>query len=75
MQKRAKNEVFDLFLGFGHSDGFDIAYDGSAKCFSTCDHGYRSCLIMHACIMCINCAKKRTKNEVFGHFLEFGGSD
>ena len=73
-QKMGFSRVFCLFLDFGHSDWPDIAYDGSAKCYSTCGHGYRSYLITYACIMCINCAK-RARNEVFGHFLEFGASD
>ena len=31
MQKRAKNKVFDLYIQFGMSDWFDIAYFDSAK--------------------------------------------
>ena len=50
-----------LFLNFGGSDRLDIAYDGSPKCFSTCDSGYRSCIINQICIMCKNCAKKSKK--------------
>ena len=60
-QKRAKNEVFGLFLDFGGSNRLDIAYDGSPKCFSTYGSGYRSCKINQVCIMCINCAKKCKK--------------
>ena len=61
-KKSAKNEVFGHFLDFGDSDRLDIAYDGSAKRFSTCGHGYWSCIINYVCIISIN----YPKNEVLG---------
>ena len=36
---------FCHFLEFGTSEGLDIAYYDSTKCFSTFDHGKRSCVI------------------------------
>ena len=62
---------FGHFLEFGASDGPDIAYYDSTKCFSTFGHGKRSCIINEVCIINVIYAK----NEVFGHFLEFGTSD
>ena len=67
----AKNEVFGHFLEFGTQDGSHIAYFDSTKCFLTSDIGKRSCIINQVCIINVIYAK----NEVFGHFLEFGTSD
>ena len=72
MQKRAKNEVFGHFLDLGDSDRLEIAYDGSAKCFSTCGSGFRSCMINLVCIMCINCAKKEQKMRFLAIFSSLG---
>ena len=71
MIQRAKIEVFGHFLEFGTSEGLDIAYYDSTKCFSTFDHGKRSCIINQVCIINVIYAK----NLVFGHFLEFRTSD
>ena len=60
-KKRAKSEVFGLFLDFGGSDRLDIAHDGSPKCFSTYDSGLRSCTINQVCIICIKLCKKEPK--------------
>ena len=63
--------VFGHFLEFGTSNGLDIAYDDSAKRFAAFDDDTRSCIINEVCIINVIYAK----NEVFGHFLEFGTSD
>ena len=68
MQKRAKNEVFGHFLDFGDSDRLEIAYDGSAKRFSTCGSGYRSCIINEVCLICIINAKKEAKMKSLAIF-------
>ena len=49
---------FGHFLEFGTSDGLDIAYLDSTRCFLTFGHGMRSCMINYACIISIICAKK-----------------
>ena len=60
--------VFGHFLEFGTSDGSHIADYDSTKCSSTFGHGKGSCIINEVCIINVIYAK----NEVFGHFLEFG---
>ena len=67
----AKNEVFGHFLELGTSNGSHIAYSDSKKCFLLLGYGKRSCIINQVCIINVIYAK----NEVFGHFLEFGTSD
>ena len=44
MQKRAKIEVYGNFLKIGASDGLDIAYYASTKCFLTLGYDKRACL-------------------------------
>ena len=61
MQKRAKKEVFDLYLEFGTSDESHIAYDDSTKGFLIFGHGKRSCIINKVCMISINYAKKSRK--------------
>ena len=66
---------FGHFLDFGTSEGLDIAYLDSAKCFLTFGNGKWSCIINWLCIISIIYAKtsqKIAKNEVLGHFIEFG---
>ena len=62
---------FGLFLEFAASDASHIAYYDSTKCFSAFGYVKRSCIINEVCIINVIYAK----NEVFGHFLEFGTSD
>ena len=44
MQKRAKIEVYGNFLKIDASDGLDIAYYASTKCFSTLGYDKRACI-------------------------------
>ena len=74
MQKRAKNEVFGLFLELQWLSPSDIAYYDSTTCFSTFGSGNRSCIINQLCIIGIIYAK-RAKNEVFDHLIKFGWFD
>ena len=66
-KKRAKSEVFGLFLDFDGSNRLGITYDGSPKCFSTYGSGLRSCTINQVCIMCINCAIVHGFGDVISH--------
>ena len=71
MQKRAKNEVFGHYFEFGQLDWLDIAYNDRAM-FSTIRQYYKV-MEIHSKV-----SKKHfwmiqsVKNEVFGHYLEFG---
>ena len=71
MQKRAKNEVFGHYFELGQLDWLDIAYNDRAM-FSTIRQYYKV-MKNHSKV-----SKKHfwmirsAKNEVFGHFLEFG---
>ena len=75
MIQRAKNEVFDHFLEFGHLDRLDIAYFDCSKCFLTFGKWYQfvkdysKVTKMHFWLI------QGAKNEVFGHFLDFGPSN
>ena len=69
---------FGHFLDFGTSEGLDIAYHDSAKCFLAFGNGDRSCIINQLCIISIIYAKKSQKgpkNEVLGTFTEYGRLD
>ena len=61
MQKRAKNEVFGHYLEIGVSDGLDIAYLDSRKCFSSFGDDKRSCIINEVGIISMIYAKKSQK--------------
>ena len=66
--------VFGHFVEIGASDGLDIAYLDSRKCFSTFGNGKRSCIINKVCIISIIYAKKSQKS-VFCHFIKIGWFD
>ena len=74
MQKRAKNEVFGHYFELGQLDWLDIAYNDRAM-FSTIRQYYKV-MKNHSKV-----SKKHfwmiqsVKNEVFGHYLEFGQLD
>ena len=61
MQKRAKNEVFGHYLEIGASDGLDVAYHDSRKCFSAFGNGKWSCIINQLCIISMIYAKMSQK--------------
>ena len=72
MQKRAKNEVFGHYFDFGQLDWLVIAYDDRAIWFPLVGNTNRSWRIIQKSLKSIFWKIWSAKNEVFGHYLEFG---
>ncbi len=74
MQKIAKIEVFDCFLGFGWSDCSDIAYVDSAKWSSWLGYGFSHIQLTQFCLTSI-IQQKIAKLVVIDPSLGVGLSD
>ena len=73
MQKRAKIEVFGQYLQIGASNGLDVVYHDSRKCFSASGNGKGSCMINYICIISMIFAKMSQKLRFLSTSLSLVG--